>query len=215
MILLTSMPIPQELIKIQQFLTSDNFSLSRTTNDWRINSAVNEDEIKERISSRFTILNARARERYDFAIQSEDNTKYYYVNIKVTETTNADNLNCKLWIYYALTWRIPPFRNEINRNDYLNHLKNDMRETPEDYYFLVVNKKNTQDVFVTWLKWLNSLQINWNNLPFQCKRDDNRTYINRTYEEAKEFLLGTFWASLKNRADAYFTFQRLFDEYDN
>lgn len=209
------MPIPQELINIQQFLTSDTFSLSRATNDWRINSAVNEDEIKTRIKSRFTIVEARARERYDFAIQSADHTKYYYVNIKVTETTNADNLNCKLWVYYALTWRIPPFKNEVNWNDYLRHLKNDMQETSEDYYFLIVNKNNTRDIFVTWLKWLSSLQVNWNNLPFQAKWDDNRVYVERTYEEAKQFLLGTFWDSLRNRADAYFTFQRLFDEYDN
>lgn len=130
------------------------------------------------------------------------------VNIKVTDTTHADNLNCKLGIYFALTGRIPAFPNEINWLSFFEKQKEGMTRqvVSQDYYFLIISKKDKNDVFVNSLKGLQELQANGNNLPFQCKWDLNRIYKERTLEEAKAFLLKNFAKSVKLRAEIYFQF---------
>lgn len=77
---------------------------------------------------------------------------------------------------------------------------------------MIINKDNSSDVFATSLKNLESILPNGNNLPFQAKWDNNRKLINRDFESAKAFLLGTFEESLKLRADAYLHFKKYFYE---
>lgn len=203
--------LPQELIEIRNFLSEYNFTLSHTSSDWRIDSAINEWEITNILSKNFNILLPRDRERYDFAIQSWN--KFYPVNIKVSDTTHNDNLNCKLWIYYALTWKLPNFPNETSRENFLTKLKQDLQDNNADYYFLVINKKNLSDIILNSLKWLESLVPNGNNLPFQCQWNNNRRFIVRNFSEIKSFILTTFWDSIKKRASVFLLFEKLFDEY--
>lgn len=207
------MNFPKELEDIKDYLIDYDFRLSQKATDWRVNSAINEWEIMSIIKNRFEIVNPRDRERYDFWLQINEN--FIPVNIKVTETTNADNLNCKLWIYYALTWILPDFKNEIPREKFFVKLKENLEDTNKDYYFLIVNKANLSDIFITSLKWLTTLVPNWNNLPFQCKWDDNRTFIKRTFEQSKSFILTKFWDSIKKRANIFLVFKELFNEYVN
>jgi hypothetical protein len=203
--------LPQELIDIRNFLSNYDFTLSHTSSDWRIESAINEWEITNILSKNFNILLPRDRERYDFAIQSWN--RFYPVNIKVSDTTHNDNLNCKLWIYYALTWKLPNFPNETSRENFLTKLKQDLQDNDADYYFLVVNKKNLSDIILTSLKWLESLVPNWNNLPFQCQWNNNRRFIVRDFSEIKSFILTTFWDSIQKRASVFLLFDKLFHEY--
>ncbi len=203
--------LPQELLDIRNFLSNYDFTLSHTSSDWRIDSAINEWEITNILSKNFNILLPRDRERYDFAIQSWN--RFYPVNIKVSDTTHNDNLNCKLWIYYALTWKLPNFPNETSRENFLTKLKQDLQDNSADYYFLVINKKNLSDIILTSLKWLESLVPNWNNLPFQCQRNNNRRFIVRDFSEIKSFILTTFWDSIQKRASVFLLFDKLFHEY--
>lgn len=203
--------LPQELINIRDFLSNYDFTLSHTSSDWRIDSAINEWEITTILSKNFNILLPRDRERYDFAIQSW--WHFYPVNIKVSDTTHNDNLNCKLWIYYALTWKLPNFPNETSRENFLTKLKCDLQDNDADYYFLVINKKNLSDIILTSLKWLETLVPNWNNLPFQCQRNNNRNFIIRDFSEIKSFILTTFWDSIQKRASVFLLFDKLFHEY--
>ena len=205
--------LPKELIEIKDFLTKYNFTLSNTERDWRINSSINEWEIINIIEKYFDIIKPRDRERFDFAIQPADPTKFYPVNIKVSDTTHNDNLNCKLWIYYALTWNLPSFPNETSREKFLTKLKQEIKENDSDYYFLVINKQNLSDIILTSLKWLEALVPNWNNLPFQCTRNNNRRYIVRDFQEIKSFILSTFWDSIQKRASVFLLFDKLFHEY--
>ena len=126
------------------------------------------------------------------------------------ELTLLYNLNCKLGIYYALTGKIPPFHNEVSWEIYFEKLKEDLKANDRDYYFLIINKNNPSDVFATSLKCLKNIVPNGNNLPFQAKWEDNRQMVKRDFEEAKEFLLGTFEQSLKLRADTYLHFKQYF-----
>lgn len=206
------MTFPNLLVEICDFLKNHHLNLSQTTRDGRLNSAFNEDEILETILGHgFSVNRPKIRDWIDFSF--EENGKFYPVNIKVSTTKTADNLNCKLGIYYALSGNLPNFGNGISWENYFKNLSENLRENELDYYFLVVNKENPSDVFISSLKTLQKINPNGNNLPFQARWDDNRTPQNRNYNEAKRFILSTFGESLKLRAEAYFSFQNYFGEF--
>ncbi len=211
---------PEIIQKVSEFLAnSRNFRISTTTNDGRINSALNEDEILTflevnfpHISRNYRFVRPQAREWYDFVI--ENNHEFYPVNIKVTNCSSADNLNCKLGIFYAMTGLIPSFNNSIGWENFLRKLKASFgKNKDKDYYFLIINKVDLSDVFCCSLKTLTSLVANGNNLPFQSRWTDNRTPINRTFDEAAIFIMSSFGTSFKQRAEAFNEFQRCFPEY--
>lgn len=192
--------IPQNLMDIQQYLSENAVQLSRRFADGRINASINEDEIIQAIRERFPIELPPPRFWYDFAIHSENGL--IPVNIKVTSTVTADNVQCKLGMYYALTGIWPNFANEMPWGEYFRILRRDLSTaTDKDYYFLIVSKKAPDDVFCTSLKHLQTLVANGNNLPFQCNWGNNRTPKERTHDAAIKFLLGRFYDSIKLRAN--------------
>lgn len=204
--------IPQPIEDICTYLQNQELSLSSNLKDGRINASINEDELIKAIQKNFDIRVPKSRAWYDFAVETDND--FYPINIKVTDTTHADNLNCKLGIYYALTGLLPHFPNEVNWLDFFNYLHLDFgKRKDKDYYFLVFNKQNNTDVFCTKLKGLEKIQPNGNNLPFQSKWDINRKIINRTFDEAAKFILSTFGESIKLRSDIYFNFKRFFPQY--
>ena len=210
--IMTHNTIPEKIGEICQFLCDRGFNLSHTLSDGRLNAAINEGEILSLIQEKFDIVGPRSRAWYDFAINDGDT--FIPVNIKVTDTTHADNLNCKLGLYYALTGLKPSFPNEIGWLQFFEQLRNNFgHNKSHDYYFLIVNKSDNSVVFCTTLKGLKSLTPNGNNLPFQSKWATNRTVQHRTFEEAAEMLLGTLGKSIKLRADIYFNFKKYFPEY--
>lgn len=126
----------------------------------------------------------------------------------------ADNLNCKLGIYYALTGCLPDFSNTIDWKHYFEFLNHNLGKLKtRDYLFLVVNKTNPLDIIINSLKYIGKLQPNGNNLPFQCKWSENKNPEYKTFEACKNYILSTFGQSIKLRADIYFSFQKLFKEY--
>lgn len=192
--------IPQQLTDIQNFLVSNAVKLSRQFHDGRINASINEDEIIKAIEPRFDIELPPHRHWYDFAIRN--GAEKIPVNIKVTSTSTADNVQCKLGMYYALTGIWPTFANEMPWGEYFSLLKRDLsKKTDKDYYFLVVSKKSPSDVFSTSLKQIQTLVANGNNLPFQCNWGNNRSPHSRTHDAAIGFLLGKFYDSIKLRAN--------------
>jgi len=205
--------IPKILEDIKNYLINNKLNLSSGSRDGRINSAVNENAILSHIKSKYSdiIKTPKMRDWYDFSIEKDG--EFYPINIKITDTTHADNLNCKLGIYYALSGNLPPFDNEVSWIDYFDKLHQAIKENDKDYYFLVINKEDTTDIFVNGLKTLNQLQPNGNNLPFQCKWNINRKPIERNFDEAKKFLLSNFGLSIKQRAEIYFIYKRFFGEY--
>ncbi len=205
--------IPKILSEINEYLNQVEYTISDEFSDGRINSAINEKNILSVIKSKYSnsIKISKMREWFDFAIEYDD--YFYPVNVKITDTTHADNLNCKLGIYYVLCGKMPPFDNEVSWITYFERLNSDIRENDKDYYFLVINKNQPKDIFVNGLKTLATLQPNGNNLPFQCKWNINREPIERNFEEAKEFLLSNFGNSIKQRSEIYFIFKRFFGDY--
>ncbi len=192
--------IPTQLNEIAEFLRTNPYHLSQPLQDGRLNSSVNEEEILNTIKDYFPIQLPRVREWWDFSF--EENDIFYPVNIKTTTTKTADNLNGKLGIYYALCGLVPEFNNEIAWEKYFQKLHKDLgKNTNRDYYFLIINKNDPKDVFINSLKGIQTLQPN--NLPFQCKWDNNREIVQRSFIESKNFILSTLAKSVKLRANIY------------
>lgn len=203
--------IPQKLIEIKEYLESEEIKLSSNMEDGRINSAINEDVIMKLIQKKFEIGVPPSRSWVDFSFEEQE--MFIPVNIKITETTKNDNLNCKLGLYYALCGKLPDFQNEISWEKYFKKLSENIKENHLDYYFLVINKNNTSEIIVNSLKKLSQLQPNGNNLPFQCKWNFNKIPKNKTFEEAKNFLLKNLGKSVVLRSKIYTSFKTYFKEF--
>jgi hypothetical protein len=135
------------------------------------------------------------------------------VRIKVSSLSSADNVQCKLGLYYALTGANPEFANEIQWDAYFSLLRSHLnlsQRSDADYYFLVINKWNTKDVFFTSLKQLQVIVPNGSNLPFQCNWGSNRVPNQRSHNNAVVFLLGAFHGSLQLRAKTLEEFEDRF-----
>lgn len=202
--------VPTQLNEIAEFLKTNPYNLSQPLQDGRLNSSVNEEEILNTIKDYFPIQLPKAREWWDFSF--EENKIFYPVNIKTTTTKTADNLNGKLGIYYALCGLLPEFNNKIAWEKYFQKLHKDLgTNTNRDYYFLIINKNDPKDVFINSLKGIQTLQPN--NLPFQCKWDNNREIVQRSFIESKNFILSALAKSVKLRANIYLTFKEFFGEF--
>ncbi|GAA7002736.1 hypothetical protein Kyoto22A_12690 [Helicobacter pylori] len=198
--------IPTQLNEIAEFLKTNPYNLSQPLQDGRLNSSVNEEEILNAIKHFFPIQLPKAREWWDFSF--EENDIFYPVNITTTKT--ADNLNCKLGIYYALCGLLPTFNNEIAWEKYFQKLHKDLgKNTNRDYYFLIINKNDPKDIFINSLKGIQTLQPN--NLPFQCKWDNNTEIIQRDFDGSKNSILSALAESIKLRV--YLAFKEFFGEF--
>ncbi|GAA7632628.1 hypothetical protein HpMMM31_13930 [Helicobacter pylori] len=192
--------IPTQLNEIAEFLKTNPYHLSQPLQDGRLNSSVNEEEILNTIKDHFPIQLPKAREWWDFSFKKND--IFYPVNIKTTTTKTADNLNCKLGIYYALCGLLPTFNNEIAWEKYFQKLHKDLgKNTDRDYYFLIINKNDPKDIFINSLKGIQTLQPN--NLPFQCKWDNNREIVQRNFTESKNSILSALAKSIELRSNIY------------
>jgi hypothetical protein len=199
------MSIDQTLIDIKNYLQDKNFVLSKNQNDGRINSILNEDEVLKLIEQKFNINIPNARDWADFYIDRIP------VNIKITTTKTADNASSKKGLYYALTGEI--YSGGNSWDNYLKNLKENIKNSNKDYYFLVINKDNTNDIFINSLKQISKLQANGNNLPFQIKWSDNKKPKKQSWNNSKSLLLKTLGKSLKLRADAFVSFEKYFGDY--
>lgn len=104
---------------------------------------------------------------------------------------------------------MPTFNNEIAWEKYFQKLHKDLgKNTDRDYYFLIINKNDPKDIFINSLKGIQTLQPN--NLPFQCKWDNNREIIQRDFDGSKNFILSALAKSVTLKANIYLAFKEFF-----
>ena len=175
--------LPNSLLKIQKTLQDHTIKLCKINEDGRINSCMDENVIikilLEEIPNR--IYKPKARMWYDILIY-DHLYGYLPVNIKTTTTLTSDNTGNLAMCVYAYTDELLDLKktyqngkrskiltDKIKRKKYNSNDK-------KDYYFVVVNKKNPQDIIVNSVKGLTKLTPNINNLPFQVCWNKNRNF---------------------------------------
>jgi hypothetical protein len=206
------LPIPGVLDEMKKFLISDDLILENRHADGRLNSSVNEEQVLESLRKKFKIEEPNAREWYDFI--AVHNGERFPVNIKVSNLDTADNVQCKLGIYYALTGIWPDFGNGVSWETFFKTLKGDLSKgTQGDYYFLIVGKSDPKDIILTSLKQIGSLVPNGNNLPFQCNWGRNRELKQRSHDDAVKFILGVLGKSCELRANIKSEFEKYLAGY--
>ncbi len=207
---------------IVAFLSEHGIEYTAIMDDGRVNSAINEEQVKAVVEQCFNqnhilrdggykYVSADIRDWYDFGVGKEGDSDFFIpVNIKVS-VLNTDNLNCKLGIYYALTGVLPNgMSNEIQWEPFCRALHRDINtRTDGDYYFLVANKNDNKDFFWTSLKQLKVIISNGNNLPFQANWSVNRERVQRSHSDACQFILSAFKESVYKRC----RIKDMFDEY--
>ena len=105
------------------------------------------------------------------------------INIKTTNTITNDNTGNLAMCVYAYTNEILDFHksyeNCMMSEILFKNLKNKKYNTnnKKDYYFLVLNKTDKNDIIVNSVKGLTILTPNINNLPFQVCWNKNRSFI--------------------------------------
>ena len=188
--------LPNSLSTIKKILQKRTINLCETSDDGRINSCMDEDEIirilLEEIPNR--IKKPKLRMWYDILIYD-----YRYgwlpVNIKTTTTLTSDNTGNLAMCVYAYTDEeldlYKTYQNgemsqilikKLNKKEYNYSNK-------KDYYFVVVNKQNNKDVVINSVKGLTELTPNINNLPFQVCWNKNRIFKYKPITKSIEMLL--------------------------
>jgi hypothetical protein len=165
--------LPLIMYKLKQYLKSQSFKFSKQNEDGRINSCIDADEIIKLLMEKFgnRIQKPDKRHWYDISVLD-----YMYgwipINIKTTTTTTSDNTG-NLEINSEKS-----YENGKMSDILFNKLKNKQynKNNKKDYYFLVLNKKNTDDIIVNSVKGLSILTANINNLPFQVKWCNNKVF---------------------------------------
>ena len=188
--------LPNSLLTIKYILQQRTINLCETSEDGRINSCIDEDEIirilLEELSNR--IYKPNARMWYDMLIYD-----YQYgwlpVNIKTTTTITSDNTGNLAMCVYSYT--------DVNLDLYKTYQNGKMSKilieklskkeynynNKKDYYFVVVNKENNKDIVINSVKGLTELTSNINNLPFQVCWNKNRIFKYKHITKSIEMLL--------------------------
>lgn len=113
---------------------------------------------------------------------------YFYgwipINLKITTTKTSDNTGNLAMCVYAYTNEIlnihreKTYTNGNMSNILFTKLKNKEYNinNKKDYYFLVLNKTNINDIIINSIKGLSILTHDTNNLPFQVNWNKNRNF---------------------------------------
>ncbi|MCY4048701.1 MAG: hypothetical protein OXF24_03850 [Hyphomicrobiales bacterium] len=191
--------VPATLQEVVTYLKSQILVLPSGSGDARTDSTFAEGYIIQKIRE------AGKWDVYSPHKDRKNNRAWYdvkidglYCDIKVSMCKGNDNTQAKKAIYYLLTGdeeteKIPDRGDEFFRLMYKNESPNETR----DYYYLIVNKTNTRDVFVVNLKGIAKCSVAPANMPFQVNWGKNRELVERTWEEAKNYLLGAWAESVK------------------
>lgn len=173
--------LPLILYQIQNHLVNTNISFFKNNDDGRINSCMDEMEIISVLRTKFNkrIQIPKCRMWYD--ILAHDNLYGWIpINIKTTTTKTSDNTGNLAMCVQAYTDTVLDLQKSYENGKMsellftkLNEKKYN-RNAKKDYYFIVLNKNNSQDVIINSVKGLTILTPNINNLPFQVCWDKNR-----------------------------------------
>lgn len=175
--------LPKILYDMKHYLTKQSISINTSTNDGRTNSCFDEETIKNLLKIKFKnrIDNTRSRAWCDIMVKDYTGT-WLPVNIKSTKIDSAINTGNFTLPLQAFTNQnmdeLKSYNNGFCSKLLFEKLKNKEYNTNrlKDYYFLVINKQNTNDIIINSVLGINTFTRNDNNPPFQINFKKNRTY---------------------------------------
>ena len=188
--------LPNSLLTIKKILQEQTIKLCETSNDGRINSSIDEDEIKRILSEELPnrIYIPKIRMWYDILVL-DFQYGWLPINIKSTTTLTSDNTGNLAMCVYSYTDEpldlYEKYQNGIASKILIEKLKKKEYNynNKKDYYFVVVNKRNCKDIIVNSVKGLTELSQNINNLPFQVCWNKNRIFKYKHITKSIEILL--------------------------
>lgn len=190
--------IPKTLVQVCNYLRKQDLRLSAGGQDPRVDSAQAEALVVQ------VIQNANRWTVYSPNVASSNNRSWYdaringlYVDVKISRCKANDNTNAKKAIYWLLTGKDPSTTTSDAASRFFQDMKgNENPNAKRDYYYIIVNKLDPSDVFVVSLKGIAKCHPSNNNPPFQAKWDECRKPVNRTWQEARDFLLSAYATSI-------------------
>ena len=175
--------LPLIMYVIQKHLKLHSIQFSNETDDGRINSCIDEPKVIQLLIDRFGKKIEKPKIRMWYDILAFDHMYGWLpINIKTTTTESADNTGGLSMCVYAYTDERLDIHKDHNNGKMsvmlYDKIKNKEYNTnnKKDYYFLVLNKTNANDVIVNSVKGLTILKSNVYNLPFQVRWNDNRVF---------------------------------------
>ena len=177
--------LPLIMYKIKKYLKLQSFQFSAQTEDGRINSCFDEDEVIKLLIENFGKKIKKPKIRMWYDILAFD---YMYgwipINIKTTTAITSDNTgNLAMCVYAYTNVMLDIHRDKSYDNGEMSEIvfneienKNYNTNNKKDYYFIVLNKTDASDIIVNSVKGLTILTPNINNLPFQVCWNKNREF---------------------------------------
>jgi len=192
--------LPNILYYIQKYLKEFDFKCSNENEDGRINSCSDENNIIKKLIERFpNKIKTPKKIRHWFDILVYD---FIYgwlpVNIKTTTTITNDNSgNLSICVYaytdVLLDYDTPYYNGELS-NLFFEKIKNKdyNKIDKKDYYFLVINKNNSNDIIINSVKGLTTLEPNLSNLPFQICWNKNKDFNYKPIRDNIKMVIDSF-----------------------
>jgi hypothetical protein len=175
--------LPLILYQIKYYLKKTIFNFSSQTNDGRINSLLDEDKIINLLKKKYNNKIKECDKRHWSDILVFDKRYGWLpVNIKTTTTITSDNTGNLAMCVYAYTDEKLDLDKTYNNGEMSETLfekiknKEYNKKYKKDYYFIVLNKTNQEDIIINSVLGIKYLTPNVNNLPFQVKCNNNKDY---------------------------------------
>lgn len=175
--------LPLIMYKIKKYLKTTFFQFSTQNEDGRINSCIDEDEIIKLLIDFFGNKIKKPKIRMWYDILAFD---YMYgwipINIKTTTTLTSDNTGNLAMCVYSYTDEMLNIDKSYENGKMSEILFEKLKEkkynknNKKDYYFVVLNKRDENDIIINSVKGLTILTPNINNLPFQVNWNKNRIF---------------------------------------
>ena len=187
---------------VQSFLSNSFLVLCKESRDGRVNSQKDEDIIIEKLQEKYSDYITVPPARYWYDIKHKHtNTP---INIKSTSLSGSDNASNFLALLHCFTdIQIEDTRGANKSKDWkqlINWVKDNqqnIKNNNRDYWFLVVDKNNTKNVFWNSLKKLPAPTGNPSNMPFQVDWRKNKDPKHRTHNESLNLYLDLVITSIK------------------
>lgn len=188
--------IPLVLQYARKLLLRSNIAMNDISSDGRVNSSLDELVVVRLLQKHFgnRIVIPNARMWYDLLIR-DYTFGWVPVNIKTTTMLTNDNVGNLALCVYSYTDYEMDLRDSYQNGSMSSILYDKLKHKRyncsyrRDYYFLVINKKRSDEIIVNSVRGLSRITHNPHNLPFQVKWSLNREYNYKPIQlSARQFL---------------------------